>query len=147
MAIDIIEAKRRGLSIEQAEDLEKRLRDRQNGFDDFWGMYPRKVARKDAARAWARLSQSQQVAAFRALPMHVAYWGAAGRTGETTPHAATWLNGERWTDELEMPEAAHSEWARSQAGIEAKAKELGMWPPKLGEDWHSLKARIMARTA
>jgi hypothetical protein len=147
MAIDIFEAKRRGLSVEQAEDFEERLRDMKNGFESFWEIYPRKVAKKDAARAWARLTTEQQFAAIQSLPVHIKYWDLAGRTKETTPHASSWLNGERWTDELEMPaKKSDAVWWRSTAGIEAKAREVGI-VPKLGEDWMSLKARVMAKVA
>lgn len=115
-------------------------------FADFWAIYPRKVAKKDAERAWVRLTPEQRFSAFHALPMHVKYWQAAGRTKETTPHAASWLNGERWTDELEMPEipAADGGWWKTTKGIEAKASEVGI-VAKPGEDWHSLKARILAK--
>lgn len=115
-------------------------------FDEFWAIYPRKVARKDAARAWEKLTPEQQFTAFEALPVHVRYWNAAGRTKETTPHAASWLNGERWTDELEMPSApVGAEWWKTTAGIEQKAREVGCWPARANEDWHSLKARILAK--
>ena len=114
-------------------------------FEDFWNIYPRKVAKKDAARAFMKLTPEQQFAAIQSLPMHIRYWTAAGRTKETTPHAATWLNGERWTDELEMPDAPESaQWWKTTSGIEAKARQVGMIP-KPGEDWHSLKARILAK--
>ena len=116
-------------------------------FEEFWSQYPRKVARKDAERAWKKLDASQQFAALQSLPIHVKYWELSGRTKETTPHASSWLNGERWTDELEMPKPkAGEDWMRSTAGIMAKDKEVGI-EPKLGEDWHCLKARVMARAA
>jgi hypothetical protein len=116
-------------------------------FLEFWAAYPKKVAKLDALKAWAKLTPEQQFAARESLPVHVRYWQAAGTAKEYLPHCATWLNGQRWEDELEMPKAPESEWWRSKAGIEAKARELGMWPPRTGEDWHSLKARILARAA
>lgn len=113
-------------------------------FEDFWRKYPRKVAKKDAARAWSKLTPQEQFAAIHAIPVHVRYWAAAGRTNETTPHPATWLNGARWEDELEMPAAPEVEqWWKTRSGIEAKARQLGI-VPKPGEDYHSLKARIHA---
>ena len=110
-------------------------------FDEFWKMYPRKVARKDAMKAWNKLTPDQKRAAIENLPRHVAQWDDPNYT----PHAATWLNGERWTDEL--PEKKSSaDWMRTTSGIEMKARELGI-SAKPGEDWHSLKARILARAA
>lgn len=117
-------------------------------FEQFWSNYPRKVAKHYARQIFARLTDEEKFAAIHALPIHIRYWKLAGRDMETIPHASTWLNQHRWEDELEMPEPKNgADWMRSTAGIEAKAKELGMWPPKLGEDWHSLKARILARAA
>ena len=115
---------------------------------DFWSRYPKKIARAAALKMWNRLNAEEKFAAVHALPVHIRYWELAGRTRETTPNAATWLNpvdGRRWEDELDIPKV-DGDWMRSKAGIEAKAKELGI-TPKLGEDWHSLKARIMARAA
>jgi hypothetical protein len=113
-----------------------------------WALYPRKVNRKDAERAWVRLPHASQSAAMDALPTHVLYWSATGTEKEFIPHFSTWINGERWTDELEMPKPDHGkDWMKSTAGVEAKAREMGMWPPKPGEDWHSLKARILAKAA
>lgn len=128
------------------EYLESKYQVSKPTFDAFWEIYPRKVAKKDAARVWARMSSEQRFAATQALPIHIRYWEAAGRTKETTPHPATWLNGERWTDELEMPAPvdAMGEWWKSTAGIQRKAQSVGI-TAKAGEDWHALKARILAK--
>lgn len=113
-------------------------------FDSFWNLYPRRVAKRDAEKAWARLSAEQQFAALSALPIHVRYWQAAGTSKEYLPYPASWINGERWSDELEMPAAPEeAQWWKSTSGIEAKARQLGI-TPRAGEDWHSLKARILA---
>lgn len=72
-------------------------------FDDFWATYPRKVAKKDAEKMWRRLNAAQQQKAVDCLPTHIRIWNAEGRDKSVIPHAATWLNGERFEDELEMP--------------------------------------------
>lgn len=116
-------------------------------FDEWYARYPRKLARKDAERAWKRMTPEQQFAAFESLPIHIRYWELSGRTKEFVPYPASWLNGERWTDELEMPVSkTDSDWHRSTEGITRKAKEVGV-TPRPGEDWHSLKARILAKVA
>jgi hypothetical protein len=118
---------------------------------DFWSIYPKKIARAAALKMWNRLTAEEKFAAVHALPVHVRYWDICGRSKETTPNGATWLNpvdGRRWEDELEMPaKKSDADWWRSTAGIEAKARAVGMWPPRAGEDWMSLKARIMAKVA
>lgn len=120
-------------------------------FEQFWQHYPRHEAKAHARKMWMRLNSEEKFAALHAIPVHVKFWKLAGREHSKIPHAGTWLNpvdGRRWEDELAMPEKkSDADWWRSTAGIEAKAKELGMWPPRAGEDWHSLKARIMARAA
>lgn len=118
------------------------------GFDEFWTTYPRREGKKDAMKAWAHMTEEQKFSARASIPIHVRFWKLSGRERHYIPLPATWLRGERWSDELEMPQSkAENEWWRSTAGIEAKAKEMGMWPPRAGEDWHSLKARILARVA
>jgi hypothetical protein len=112
-------------------------------FGIFWAVYPKRVAKKDAERAWKRMTSEQRVAAMDALPKHIARWSDP----EFIPYPASWLNGARWEDELpEQQKKGAADWWRSTAGIEAKAREVGI-TPKLGEDWMSLKARIMARAA
>lgn len=36
-------------------------------------------------------------------------------------------------------------WATDEGACEAKARELGLWPAKTGEDWNGLRARIRAK--
>lgn len=79
------------LSLVQAEP--------QADFDTFWLLYPRKVARKAARVAWQRLSPDDCVAAIVGLVGWRRVWIAKGEL-EYVPHPASWLNGERWTDEL-----------------------------------------------
>lgn len=67
-------------------------------FEDFWLLYPKREAKKDAAREWVRLSRSDQLDAIVALVDWRRVWSSRERA--YIPHAATWLNGERWTDEL-----------------------------------------------
>lgn len=117
-------------------------------FESVWCAYPRKVSKKDAMKAWGQISEEDRFAAAQSLPLHIKFWEISGTPKEFLPYLASWLRGERWTDELEMPQTRRStdDWMRSTAGIAAKAREVGI-EPKIGEDWHSLKARILARAA
>ena len=67
-------------------------------FDDFWALYPRRVARKHAAKMWSRLSDEDAWKALDAIKEWRKVW--ADKDPEYIPHAGSWLNGERWTDEL-----------------------------------------------
>ena len=112
-------------------------------FEEFWSKYPRKVAKLDARKMWARLTEDQQEAAITALPNHISFWNAT-TTPQYIPHAASWLNGERFEDELPEITPRGQEWWRSAAGIEAKGRELGL-NPKPGESQQEYAGRIRAR--
>jgi hypothetical protein len=80
----------------------------QTTFADFWTLWPKRVARLEAEKAWKKLTAAQHVEALTALCSWRSVWINEGR-GQFVPHAATWLNGWRWEDEL--PEnwiASHS---------------------------------------
>src|SRR5687768_7088255 len=67
-------------------------------FMAFWNAVPLRTAKKDARRAWAVLNPSpalvQQI--LDALAWQAPMWAAQGYGA---PYPATYLNGERWTDE------------------------------------------------
>lgn len=115
-------------------------------FEQFWQHYPRRDAKKDALKAWLQMDSGERFAAVASIPIHVRYWQSAGRTRETIPLPATWLRGERWNDELEMPQAKDpmGEWWKTPTGIMAKARAIGM-DARPGEGYHELKARILAK--
>lgn len=112
-------------------------------FDAWWSLYPKKVARAEAKKAWSRMSDADRAAAMEALPAHVRYWDAVGTERHYMPHPATWLNGRRWEDELEMPEVAAKlvAWWSTDAGILAKGREVGC-SPRPGEDMATYKSRV-----
>lgn len=69
-------------------------------FDDFWKLYPRRVARKDAMKAWAQVPVIDRPDIIEALPYHkkTEDWRRDG--GRYIPYPASWLRAERWKDEL-----------------------------------------------
>ena len=73
-----------------------------DGFEKFWKLYPKKKSRKDALKAWNKLNPDadQQVVMITALAKHCASLDWIKANGQYIPNAATWLNGERWHDEL-----------------------------------------------
>lgn len=68
-------------------------------FATFWALYPKRVARKDAERAFARVSANDYAELFAGLVGWRKVWLARGEM-QYVPNAATWLNGERWMDEI-----------------------------------------------
>lgn len=71
------------------------------GFTTFWRLYPRKVGRANAEKAFGKLKPLERVEATERLALFLPGWEARDR--EFIPHAATWLNGRRWEDEPDPP--------------------------------------------
>lgn len=75
------------------------------GFDNFWAAYPRKTAKPQAAKAFARLRPDEpllaQMLAALALQSQTDQWQRDG--GQFIPHASTWLNNRRWEDQMPSP--------------------------------------------
>lgn len=67
------------------------------GFQTFWESWPLKQAKSDARRAWGKIP----LAEYPAISAGLAHWKTSEQWKRgIIPHAATWLNGKRWTDEL-----------------------------------------------
>jgi uncharacterized protein YdaU (DUF1376 family) len=73
-----------------------------NGFANFWNPYPRKTAKVQAQKAWAKLNPSEalqkQILEALAAQCKSEQWTKDG--GSFIPHASTWLNQRRWEDQL-----------------------------------------------
>ena len=72
-------------------------------FISFWKAYPRKISKQQALRAWNKLKPSQALTdvIMRALEMQKKSDQWQRDNGAFIPHASTWLNQQRWEDELE----------------------------------------------
>lgn len=69
-----------------------------DGFNDWWQTYPRKVGKGQAAKAY---KAARKKATAEALVAAAEIQGPLlmARGAQYCPHPATWLNGERWRDE------------------------------------------------
>ncbi len=67
-------------------------------FADWWSLYPRKVGKGQAIRAYRT---ARKKATAQALAAAIVTQGPLlmARGSQYCPHPATWLNGERWRDE------------------------------------------------
>lgn len=72
-------------------------------FDEFWQIYPRKDSKKAAQRAWDKLSDENKFKAMQGLRNLVQH-SKQYQSREFAPHASTFLNGERWNDEIDEPD-------------------------------------------
>lgn len=75
-------------------------------FETWWAVWPRKVSKGGARKAY-RSARRKRVSAAHLLATataQAAAWKATGKDREYIPHAATWLNEERYGDEIERPQ-------------------------------------------
>ena len=117
-------------------------------FEQFWQLYPRKVGKLTAKRSWEKLSQENQQKALEAIVEHRKYWVAKGTDWEFIPHASTWLNQERFEDELVLEKKENKKpplpWYATDELTLAKGRELGL-NPYAGESFAQFRTRISAK--
>lgn len=74
------------------------------GFDEFWRLYPKKRARKDAISAWNELNPDallqQRIAADVRTRTHSHDW--TKDDGQFIPYPASYVRGRRWEDEAPL---------------------------------------------
>ena len=105
----------------------------QTDFDTFWSLYPRKVAKGDARKAWASTASIRPPIADIVAAIRAQSQGEQWRKdfGMYIPYPATWLRQERWEDsttiDLPAPErkkdrfdVANEEFARREAEFAAR---------------------------
>lgn len=110
-------------------------------FDAFWAEYPKKQAKKQAAKAFARLSADadllQTILAHLQRCKQSPDW--LKDDGQYIPLPATYLNGERWADEDTNIAPA---WTAEQASfLEILAQELPVVVPP--SEWTASRARAI----
>lgn len=94
------------------------------GFVRFWGVYPRRVKKREAWVAWQKLDPDETL-----LGVIVAAVEAHAKTDQWLsgmryiPHPATWLNARQWTDEV-APVSAAQEGGESASDRAARIARL-----------------------
>ena len=94
-------------NLSSSSEEEARTRTIDEKFEDFWTDYPKKVSRRDALRAFTKLKPTEEL--LTAILAGLENAKTKDRRFEEldyTPHAATWLNGGEWEDELVKNQAA-----------------------------------------
>jgi hypothetical protein len=81
-------------------------------FPRFWSAYPKRVAKKDASKAWCELDPNEAliVEILTALEWQRELWVDL----TYVPYPASWLRDERWTDEPPPQVNAMREQKRQQ---------------------------------
>ena len=66
-------------------------------FSDFWSVWPNKVSKQNAEKAWRKLSNEERQVVIELVPSWFENWRQ--QNPQASPiHAATFLNGKRWKD-------------------------------------------------
>jgi uncharacterized protein YdaU (DUF1376 family) len=81
-----------------ASDAEKKRLE--ESFDSFWKLYPKKASKKDAIKAWSKIEPDKHPEIMQGLANHRTCDQWVKDEGQFIPNAATWLNAERWEDEV-----------------------------------------------
>jgi hypothetical protein len=70
-------------------------------FEEFWSIYPRKIAKKAARQALAKAISAHEVTLEKAVDAAKAFAASVrGKDIQYIPHPTTWINQGRWDDEL-----------------------------------------------
>jgi hypothetical protein len=78
-----------------------------SAFADFWKVYPRKRDKGHAEKAWPRAVKKADEQTIITAAREFAQWCVRTRQEQQfIAYPATWLNGERWLDELADDENA-----------------------------------------
>lgn len=94
-------------------------------FEQFWFLYPRKVAHAAAEKAWLKIPPAEHHTIMAVLAAQVLTW----RDPKFIPHAATWLNGKRWQDE-----ASKSVTEQAREMIFGKEKTVEQDPERISDE-------------
>lgn len=85
-----------------------------SGFETFWNNYPNKAGKKDAIKAWTKLKPNPDLQ-LRIIQAITAQRETRKWREGFIPLPATFLNGERWEDQIELPiGVSKSEQAQSE---------------------------------
>lgn len=73
-------------------------------FETFWKVYPRKVAKGAARKVFAKINPDEALfdKIIKAVELQSLQDQWRKDKGQFIPHPATWLNQERWDDEIDI---------------------------------------------
>jgi len=76
-------------------------------FEDFWASYPRKIGKGNARKAFEKAMKSATIEEI-STGLNSQLDILKSKEQKFIPHAATWLNGERWNDEPDHNKESNS---------------------------------------
>lgn len=94
-------------------------------FDRFWSVYPKKINKEAARKAWLKIKDSDSLVEtmIQSLEKAKASRDWQKEQGKFIPHPATWLNNKRWEDEID---GSYGTSQKSDEGGEYEGT-LGVW--------------------
>ena len=97
-------------------------------FDRFWQAYPKKQKKLDAQRAWQKLNPDPELAKqiIEDVQRRSQTHDWRKESGKYVPMPTTYLNGQRWTDELPEPKRGDPDWLPDEQEAEVIFKEAGI---------------------
>jgi len=89
-----------------------------DGWTEWWALYPRKVAKGAALKAYGAAVKAGHLPATLkdGVSRSVTWWRVGGIEPQFIPHPATWLRQERWNDEAPAPPRAKDGMIEATAG-------------------------------
>lgn len=74
----------------------------ENRFEKFWEAYPKKVGKKVAKKVWLKLKPTEDMLNVMLKAINICKFSRQWQSdeGRYIPNPATWLNQERWKDEI-----------------------------------------------
>lgn len=87
---------------EKSKEEESKEKNKTISFAEFWFLYPKKIAKTNAEKAWQKIKPDESLFAVIKKSLETLNQSEAWTkdNGKFIPYAATWLNGRRWEDEL-----------------------------------------------
>ena len=78
------------------------LNELENLFEEFWKLYPKKIKKKDSKRIFLKVCKNIETyeLIIKGLNEHLNSDSWNKDNGKYIPYPSTWLNGERWNDEV-----------------------------------------------
>lgn len=107
-------------------------------FETFWGLYPKKVSKKKAQAVYKRIctSKIKEKNVLEGLSKYIEKWRVEGTDVQYIPNPTTWLNQERWADDIVISNEPYKKNSRKfeSAWVETKQKEKQKYVEYLTDD-------------
>lgn len=117
-------------SKKKIEKVTQKLTEHEEAFDKFWKLYPKKVGKRACEIKFMNLDKKVFGNLFAGLDLYLKSWKKyiVTKNLEFIPHPQTWLNQERWTDEVQVSQDSQTllniDRAKKEAEAERKKQDL-----------------------